>query len=72
MTREERLQVSQYILTHPDRTYRQIAQLVGCHHATIRNIASEFGVRRRPVRSGKPISEILAEAVAAEANIEVQ
>ena len=41
-----RARIARYITEHPEKTYQQIADTVGCSQPTIAKIAVEFGVRR--------------------------
>jgi hypothetical protein len=57
MTKTERKEVAEFIVSHPDTTYPQIANLKQLAVSTITRIAAEFGVKR-PV--GKKTPAIIA------------
>ena len=47
-----RKKIADYLLTHPDETYKSVAIKLNCSLAAVANIAREFGV----VRLRKPLS----------------
>ena len=50
MTRKEaRQKVAEYIKTHPELTYEQIAEKLQCGQSTIGGIAREFQIRRQHI-----------------------
>ncbi len=48
MTRREvRQKIAQYLKTHPELTYKQLAEKLNCGLSTVGNIAREFGIERQ-------------------------
>lgn len=62
-TKEEvKVAIAKYLQDHPDVTYKELAERLGCGMSTITNIAGEYGIRRTHRRIDESVLELLKEA----------
>lgn len=55
---EVELEIARYIKSHPERSYREIGEKLGCHTATVYRIAKRNGISRQNVIDEKALDNL--------------